>query len=77
MRVADIFYPSLAIAGCSTGPGPTAMILKAAEHGRGWDHPWSGSAPWTAVRNPSRVEAYLLAAWFKHKIPRNHPERVR
>src|ERR1700722_13571791 len=35
-----------------------AMILKAAEHGRGWDLPWSGSAPWTAVRNPSQVEAY-------------------
>jgi RNA polymerase sigma-70 factor, ECF subfamily len=58
MRVADIFCLSLAIAGCSTAPGPTAMILKVAEHGRGWDHPWSGSAPLTAVRNPSQVEAY-------------------
>jgi RNA polymerase sigma-70 factor (ECF subfamily) len=58
MRVADIFCLSLSIAGCSTSPGPTAMILKAAEHGRGWDHPWSGSAPWTAVRNPRHVEAY-------------------
>jgi anti-sigma factor RsiW len=58
MRVADIFCPSLAIAGCSTVPGPTAMILKAAEHGCGWDHPWSGSAPWTAVRNPRQAEAY-------------------
>jgi RNA polymerase sigma-70 factor (ECF subfamily) len=35
-----------------------AMILKAAERGRGWDHPWSASAPWTAIRNPSQVEAY-------------------
>jgi RNA polymerase sigma-70 factor, ECF subfamily len=35
-----------------------AMILKVAEHGRGRDHPWFGSAPRTAVRNPSQVEAY-------------------
>jgi RNA polymerase sigma-70 factor (ECF subfamily) len=34
-----------------------AMILKAAKQGRGWDHPWPGSAAWTAVRNPSQVEA--------------------
>jgi RNA polymerase sigma-70 factor, ECF subfamily len=34
------------------------MILKVAEHGRGRDHPWFGSAPQTAVRNPSQVEAY-------------------
>jgi RNA polymerase sigma-70 factor (ECF subfamily) len=58
MRVADIFCLSLAIAACSTAPGPAAMILKAAERGRGWDRPWSGSAPWTAVRNTSQVEAY-------------------
>jgi RNA polymerase sigma-70 factor, ECF subfamily len=34
-----------------------AMILKAAEHLCSWDHPWSGSAPWTTFRNPSQVEA--------------------
>jgi RNA polymerase sigma-70 factor (ECF subfamily) len=35
-----------------------AMIPKAAEHGRGWDNPMSGSAPWTTDRNSSQVEAY-------------------
>jgi hypothetical protein len=34
-----------------------AIIPKAAERGRGWYHPMSGSAPWTAVRNSSQVEA--------------------
>jgi hypothetical protein len=36
----------------------SAMIQKAAEHGRRWDNPMSGSAPWTIDRNPSQVEAY-------------------
>jgi RNA polymerase sigma-70 factor, ECF subfamily len=36
------------------------MILKAAEHGRGWDRPWRGSAPWTAVRKASQAEAYRI-----------------
>jgi RNA polymerase sigma-70 factor (ECF subfamily) len=58
MRVADIFCLSLAIADCSTAPGPTAMILKAAERGRGSDHSWSGFAPLTAAHNSSQVEAY-------------------
>ena len=35
-----------------------AMILKVAEHGLGRDHPWFGSAPQTAVRSSSQVEAY-------------------
>ncbi|NYF52848.1 RNA polymerase sigma factor [Tunturiibacter gelidoferens] len=34
-----------------------AMILKAAEPGSRWDQSWSGSAPWTAVHNPSQLEA--------------------
>jgi RNA polymerase sigma factor (sigma-70 family) len=33
------------------------MILKAAEPGHRWDQSWSGSAPWTTVRNPSQLEA--------------------
>jgi RNA polymerase sigma-70 factor (ECF subfamily) len=35
-----------------------AMILKAAEHGRGWAQPGSGFAPWIAVRNPTQPEAH-------------------
>jgi RNA polymerase sigma factor (sigma-70 family) len=34
-----------------------AMIPKAAEPGRRWDQSWPGSASWTAVRNPSQLEA--------------------
>jgi RNA polymerase sigma-70 factor (ECF subfamily) len=33
------------------------MILKTAEPGRRWDQSCPGSAPWTAVRNPSQLEA--------------------
>ena len=41
-----------------SGAPDFAMIPKAAEHGRGWDNPMSGSAPWTIDRNFSQVEAY-------------------
>jgi len=40
------------------GSAVRSMIQKAAEHGRRWDNPMSGSAPWTIDRNPSQVEAY-------------------
>jgi hypothetical protein len=41
-----------------SGAPDFAMIPKAAEHGRCWDNPMSGSAPWTIDRNFSQVEAY-------------------
>ena len=37
-----------------------AMIPEGDEHGRGWYHPMSGCAPWSALRNSSQVEAYRI-----------------